>query len=371
MKIIITGGLGFIGTALATRLISEGHGVTLVDCLSTQIHGEVPEVAVPPGATVYRFDVRDAARRPEIFEGADAVVHFAAETGTAQSMYRIEKYVDVNERGLAAVLAAMSMCRTRPERVVLASSRSVYGEGAYRRADGGGGLIQPPPRTKEQLSRGQWDHLLDGRRLEAVATPASLAFSPGSVYGATKAGQELLLFSAASALDFRPVILRLQNVYGEGQSLRNPYTGIISIFFNRARQGLEIPLYEDGIESRDFVHISDVVSAFALALTADVPPGRPINVGSGVPTSVRELADTLIRVSGYRVPVRVSGQFRVGDIRHCFADLGCAQSLLGFSPKVDLLQGLQRFCAWAAGQPVHEDHSARATEELRRSGLGT
>jgi dTDP-L-rhamnose 4-epimerase len=371
VKVIITGGLGFIGTALATRLLSEGHAVTLVDSLSTQIHGDVPEVAVPLGATVCRFDVRDAARRSEVFEGAEAVVHLAAETGTGQSMYRIEEYVDVNERGLAAVLAAIAGCRKRPERVVLSSSRSVYGEGAYRRADGLGELIQPLPRTKEQLSQGQWDHALDGRRLEAIATPETLAFLPGSVYAATKAAQELLLFSASTALGFRPVILRLQNVYGEGQSLRNPYTGIISIFFNRARQGLEIPLYEDGIESRDFVHISDVVSAFSLALTADVPAGHAINIGSGVPSSVSELAETLIRVSGHHVPVQVTGQFRVGDIRHCYADLQRAQSLLGFSPKVTLSQGLERFCAWAREQPVHQDQSARATEELRKSGLGT
>ncbi len=371
MKVVITGGLGFIGSALASRLISEGHAVTVVDNLSPQIHGDLPGVDAPAGAMVIRLDVRDFAKRADILEGADVVVHLAAETGTGQSMYRIEEYVDVNERGLASLLAAIAGCRRRPRRVVLSSSRSVYGEGAYRCADGSGGLVQPLPRSKEQLALGQWDHRLGGVALNAVATPESLGFVPGSVYAATKAAQELLLFSAASALGFRPVILRLQNVYGEGQSLRNPYTGIISIFFNKARQGMEIPLYEDGLESRDFVHISDVVSAFSLALVADIPYGTAINIGSGVATSVSDLAETLTRVSGCRVPIRVTGQYRVGDIRHCFADLQRAKCMLGFSPKVTLASGLERFCAWATQQPVHEDLSVRATEELRRTGLGS
>ena len=259
MKIAITGGLGFIGTALARSLLAEGHEVVIVDHLSPQIHGAIPRLTAPEGAHVVRLDVRQVAEYSEIFEDCATVYHLAAETGTAQSMYKIADYVSVNELGTASLLEAISRCSRRPGRVVLSSSRSVYGEGAYEAVDAPGKLVQPASRSREQLLAGKWEPLdAAGRPLRVVATPESLPFAPGSIYAATKASQELLLNTAASALGFQATVLRLQNVYGEGQSLQNPYTGIISIFFNRARQGLEIPIYEDGKESRDFVHVSDV-----------------------------------------------------------------------------------------------------------------
>ena len=369
-KILVLGGLGFIGLALTRRLIAAGHDVSIVDNLSPQIHGDIPAVILPEGARVTRLDIRKLAERPELVDDRDAIFHLAAETGTGQSMYQIAHYVDVNELGTAALLEAIAKCQRRPRQVVLASSRSVYGEGAYvssRRPDK---LIQPAPRTRVQLDAAQWEPLDDrGLPLRAVATPETLPFAPGSVYAATKASQELLLASAGAALAFRSTVFRFQNVYGEGQSLRNPYTGIISIFFNRARQGMEIPLYEDGMESRDFVHVDDITRALALALEADLPAGVVMNLGAGIGTSVSELADALLAAGGLSVPVRVTGQFRVGDIRHCFADLSLANSLLGFRPEIDLREGLRRFAAWAAEQPVHEDRLAQATEELRRKGL--
>lgn len=369
-RILITGGLGFIGSALARRLSATGHDVLVIDSLSPQIHGDVPTVAAPDGVRVARIDVRELARRPDLVEGRDVVYHLAAETGTGQSMYQIAHYVHVNDGGTAALLEAMSQCSRRPQKVVLASSRSVYGEGAYVAEDAPGVLVQPAPRTRDQLDRGEWEPRdARGRPLRAVATPETLAFAPGSVYAATKASQELLLSSASSALGFRSTIFRFQNVYGEGQSLQNPYTGIISIFFNRARQQLEIPLYEDGEESRDFVHVQDIVTALHLALDADLPPGATMNLGAGRGTSVRELARELLSAAGLDVPVRVTGQFRVGDIRHCFADLDAARRLIGFQPEVRLDVGLRRFAAWASQQPIHEDRLAQATEELRRKGL--
>lgn len=370
MKIVITGGLGFIGSALARSLVAAGHEVTIIDSLSPQIHGAVPNVSVPDGVRVVRLDVRQVTEHAETFDGADAVYHLAAETGTAQSMYKIADYVSVNELGTAALLEAIARCSRRPTQVVLTSSRSVYGEGAYEAVDAPGVLLQPATRSKEQMLAGKWEPLDSaGRALRPVPTPESLPCAPGSIYAATKASQELLLNAAATALGFRSTILRLQNVFGEGQSLQNPYTGIISIFFNRARQGLEVPIYEDGKESRDFVHISDVVQVLLAALHADLPSGQVLNVGSGEGVAVERLAKELIEASGYKVTTRVTGQFRVGDIRHCYADLTQAARLLGYKPKVSLREGLSRFCAWAAAQPQHEDKLDRATEELRKKGL--
>ncbi len=370
MKIVITGGLGFIGQHLATRLVAAGHDVLLVDSLIAQIHGDIPSVTVPEGARVVRLDTSLLPEHPELIDGSDAVFHLAAETGTAQSMYRIAHYTGVNCGGTAALLEAIAKCSKRPRHVVLASSRSVYGEGAYVRPDAPTQLLQPAARAPEALAAGDWEPRdASGVALVAVPTPESLPFAPGSIYAATKAAQELLINSTATALGFRSTVFRFQNVYGEGQSLQNPYTGIITIFFNRARQGLDIPLYEDGLESRDFVHVSDIAAALHASLSTELPPGAVINLGSGEATSVRTLASSLLQAAAIDVPVRVTGQFRVGDIRHCHADLGLARRLMGFEPQVTLDEGLRRFCAWGVGQPVHEDRSAAATAELRSKGL--
>lgn len=368
LKVVITGGLGFIGSKLAQSLIGDGHEVLIIDNLSAQIHGELPSASVPEGAEFVRIDVRDLASRSDLFEGADAVAHLAAETGTAQSMYEIRRYVDVNEGGTAALLEALSACERRPGKILLSSSRSIYGEGAYRDADCA--IVQPASRTRAALDAGQWEPTdADGRPLEPIATPETLNFVPGSVYAATKASQELLLRAACPGLGIEPVILRFQNVYGEGQSLQNPYTGIISIFFNRARQGKELPIYEDGLETRDFVHVDDVVSAMRAALRVDLPQGAVLNVGAGVATSVQELAEKLCRAGGFDVSIRTTGQFRVGDIRHNFADISAAREVLGYFPQVDLESGLERFCFWARSQPEYQDRLDEATEELRHKGL--
>ncbi|WP_339345906.1 NAD-dependent epimerase/dehydratase family protein [uncultured Sphingomonas sp.] len=368
MRVLVTGGLGFIGTELCRALGQLGHETVIVDSVTTQVHGETPVFDLPPGANLVRLDVRDIAQRPELLEGVDTVFHLAAETGTAQSMYRIQHYVDVNERGTAALLEAIAQATSRPRRVILTSSRSVYGEGAYRDQDGA--IVHPAPRTRQQLESGQWEPRdAAGRPLTMIGTPESLPFAPGSIYAATKASQELLLVAASEALGFSAVTLRLQNVYGAGQSLQNPYTGIISIFFNRARQGLMLPIYEDGKETRDFVHVDDVVAGLISAMTSDVPSGTVCNIGSGIATPVDELAGELLRAGGLDVPVEVTGQFRVGDIRHNFADIERARTLLNYTPKVSLADGLRRFCGWAAGEPVYADRLDKATAELKAKGL--
>jgi len=370
MKIMVTGGLGFIGQALGAKLQSLGHEVVLIDSLTPQIHGALPVLNPPKGVNVVRLDIRDIARHADLVDGCGAIYHLAAETGTAQSMYRVQEYVAVNELGTAALIEAIASVSRRPKRVILASSRSVYGEGAYIAPNQPELLIQPDPRTPAQLAESVWEpRARDGTSLQAVATPESLPFSPGSIYAATKASQELLLRAAGPALGFKPIILRFQNVYGEGQSLQNPYTGIISIFFNRARQGMTIPVYEDGLESRDFIHIRDIVDGLVTALEADLPDGATMNLGAGAPTTVLELVDQLLKSSNLSVPVQVTGQYRVGDIRHCFADLTLARSLLGFEPKMTLAEGLSRFCNWAGSQPVHEDKLDEAAAELRARKL--
>jgi len=370
LKIVITGGLGFIGRHLATRLIAAGHEVLLIDSLNPQIHGDAPDTTPPEGARFVKLDATLLHEHSELLDGSDAVFHLAAETGTAQSMYRVTRYVGVNCGATAALLEAIARCTRRPRQVILASSRAIYGEGAYVRPDAPTRVLQPPPRTPLALAAALWEPRdADGSPLIAVATPESLPFAPGSVYAATKGSQELLLNSAAAALGLRSTIFRPQNVYGEGQSLRNPYTGIISIFFNRARQGLPISVYEDGQETRDFVHVSDVAAAMEAALAADLPSGVAINLGAGQPTTILDLAAALLRAGGLAVPVDVTGQYRVGDIRHGYADLAVARRLLGFAPRVALDEGLRRFCAWASSEPVHADRSNEATAELRSNGL--
>jgi len=368
-KILITGGAGFIGTRLAKRLVADGHSVVLLDTLSPQIHGDVPDYAVPDGMQFVRLDVRQLASRIDLVEGVDTVFHLAAETGTGQSMYQIANYVDVNAMGTAYLLEALSKAEKRPKRLILASSRSIYGEGAYAAPSRPDQIVHPDRRSKEQLARGEWDFSVDGEVLHAVATPETLQARPSSVYAASKMAQELLVTSVCDSLGIQPTLLRFQNVYGEGQSLRNPYTGVISIFYNRARQGLEINVYEDGQESRDFVHVEDVVEALTLAMKADTSFGATYNVGAGQATSLYDLAHTLVEISGTSAPIRISGDYRMGDIRHCFADLSAIRRDLGFTPKIDLRAGLGQFVSWASLQPAYQDLSGKAAAELRKRGL--
>jgi dTDP-L-rhamnose 4-epimerase len=370
MKIVITGGLGFIGLHLSRQLLTEGHEVLLIDLLSPQIHGEVPTVNIPHGAKVVRMDICHIANRYELIDGADVIFHLAAETGTAQSMYQMSHYTRVNCEGTTSLLEAIAKCKKKPKQIILGSSRSVYGEGAYSYSTEPGPIVTVTTRTREALDAGRWEPEDEtGCALVPVATPESFPLAPGSIYAATKAAQELFLISSSISLGMKVTIFRFQNVYGEGQSLRNPYTGIISIFFNRARQGLHIPVYEDGLESRDFVHISDVVSALTASLEVMMPNGIVLNIGSGIQTSVSKLVKTLLKVSSLDVSVQITGQYRLGDIRHCFADLTQVTRYLEFTPKMSLELGLKGFCEWAIKQPVHDDRSAKAEAELKEKGL--
>jgi dTDP-L-rhamnose 4-epimerase len=378
-KVLITGGLGFIGLALAKTLVRRGMTVRLLDNLSPQIHGVDPRPQL--GAQLEKQHVEvmlgDVCQRQDwmlALRDVVSVVHLAAETGTGQSMYRIGDYTSTNVLGTALLLDVLANDRHGVKKLVLASSRSVYGEGAYQCVHCG--LVYPPMRSLESLQASQWEPLCPRclGSIQPVATPETARTSPGSIYAATKLAQEDLVRIAANALGIPFLIFRLQNVYGEGQSLNNPYTGILSIFSNRIRQGKEILLFEDGQESRDFVHVSDVSEAIALGLTSEGGDGWTMNIGSGVQVSVETIARSLKRqFHDSSAPVAVSGQYRLGDIRHNYADMSAIGQRLAFSPKVPLEEGIARFVRWVKTQPIVqngvEDGLDRANRELIERGL--
>jgi len=373
-KVLITGGLGFIGEHVAQLLVEQGWHVLLFDNLSPQTHGAVPEITMQgllqqPGVQAYRGDVRNPADWETVLPEVSYVIHLAAETGTGQSMYKISRYTDTNVGGTATLLDYLANHRHNISKVILASSRSVYGEGPYRCAQCG--VVYPAMRSEEMLRSGQWEpHCPScGGLIKATATPEDAKLAPASIYAATKVAQEDLVRIATQALGIPAVILRLQNVYGEGQSLKNPYTGILSIFSNQLRLYKALSLYEDGRASRDFVHASDVARAIVLALGSEAADGCTLNVGSGSATTIEEIALLLREYLGSKIPYFVTGQYRLGDIRHGLADLTAIQARLEYEPLVSLEQGLSRFATWVKTQPVEPDQLVRATQELVERGL--
>jgi dTDP-L-rhamnose 4-epimerase len=377
--VLITGGLGFIGLTLARTLVQRGMAVRLMDNLSPQIHGvdsqpELGSLLEQHNVEVMRGDVCERRDWVLALRDVSSVVHLAAETGTGQSMYRIGDYTRTNVLGTALLLDVLANERHGVAKLLLASSRAVYGEGAYQCTRCG--PVYPPMRSLGCLQAAQWEPLCPCccGAIHPLATPETAQTSPGSIYAATKLAQEDLVRIAANALGIPFLIFRLQNVYGEGQSLNNPYTGILSIFSSRIRQGKEIPLFEDGQESRDFVHVSDVAEVMALGLTSDGGDGLTLNVGSGVQVSVETIARHLKQqFHDSDAAVIVSGQYRLGDIRHNYADMSAIGQALGFSPKVQLEEGMARFVSWVKTQPViqngAEDGLDRANRELIERGL--
>ena len=375
--VLVTGGAGFIGSHLVPALVRQGHSVRVLDSLAPQIHGEMPEglgwLSGARGIEFRRGSVTDRAALLAALDGVSAVIHLASETGTGQSMYEIARYCDRNVQGTAVLMDILAQEKgLAVDRVLIASSRSVYGEGAYVRADAPDGpRITPPARSAGALRARRWDPVCPdtGAALVAVPTREDDRTAPSSIYAATKLMQEDLVRIACDSLGLGHAILRLQNVYGEGQSLKNPYTGILSIFSTRVRRGLDLPIFEDGAESRDFVHVSDVAAAFAAALDRPDPVNAVINVGSGRKTSVMEVAAALSRAFGAEPDLRVTGEYRLGDIRHNYADTGRLAGLLDCAPRIDLDTGLGRFAAWVESQPLPEDRLAAANSELKARNM--
>ncbi|GAA3030697.1 NAD-dependent epimerase/dehydratase family protein [Microbacterium dextranolyticum] len=374
-RILITGGAGFIGASLARRLFEAGHSVRVLDKLLAQVHGDSPQETSPLLRSldgIADVQVGDVASLDDLrvaIAGIDVVVHLAAETGTGQSMYEIDRYVSTNIGGTAKLLQVLTDEEHSVRRVVVASSRAIYGEGAYRAADGR--VVYPPHRDAADMSSGDFEVHLAGYDypLSVIPTTEDARLHPSSVYGITKQTQEALVLGTAAAIGLEAISLRYQNVYGPGQSLTNPYTGILSIFSTLIRQNEPINVFEDGLESRDFIHISDVVEATFRACVAPALPTLAINVGSGVQTTVLQVVESLLNAFDADVPVTVSGRFRVGDIRHNVADTSMAQALLGFTPKVSFVEGIRDFASWVRTQPIETTLYQRSLDELERRRL--
>jgi len=373
MKILITGGAGFIGANLVTRLHAEGHAIRVLDTLSPQIHGAEPSASplrrqIEGKCEFILGSVCDPAAVGAALEGCDAVVHLAAETGTGQSMYEVARYCQNNVQGTAVLLEAMAQRKSQFRKVVVASSRAVYGEGRYMLD---GEYFYPLKRNETDLAAGRFDPICPrtGRALELVSTDEDSRIQPNSIYGVTKYTQEQMTLVNCRALAIPAVALRFQNVYGPGQSLSNPYTGILSIFSTRILHGQGIDIYEDGKESRDFVYIDDVVDSIVRSLVRDDVQDEVFGIGSGVATSVHTVAEELCRQYNREVPLRVTGAYRVGDIRHNFATPEKARRLLGFEARVDFVTGIQRFAQWVMAQPLAADSYTASVDEMKRRGL--
>lgn len=376
-RILITGGAGFIGLRLSRGLIAEGFELRILDTLSPQVHGNVPQGIdwlLKDGIEFVRGSVSERSDVEAALEGVTYVVHLAAETGTGQSMYEVARYNQVNSQGTALLLDVLANMRTRSvKRIVLTSSRAIYGEGAYvcKMCGNGERRVFPGARSIDQLRHHKWEPLCPQchTALTAAPTRETDPVQPASIYACTKCAQEDLVRVVCESLGIAYTILRLQNVYGEGQSLKNPYTGILSIFSTKVRQGLEVSAFEDGLESRDFVHVDDVVRAVSRSITLPEAANQVINVGSGVRTSVIDVATKLSEALGAKPNVKITSQFRAGDIRHNVADIGRLEKILGYQPRVSLDEGLKRFAGWVLTQPLTEDGLERATAELRSRGL--
>lgn len=374
MRILITGGAGFIGSNLVAELARHGHDVTVLDYLSPQIHGENPDESplfrsIVGKARFIRGSVTDRASIEAAMVGQDVIVHFAAETGTGQSMYMVEHYTNVNIQATAMMLNILAAKKDHGvKRMVVASSRSIYGEGKYLNAEGQ--AVFPVQRKVADMEAARFEIYDDsGSPLTLVPTDETARIHPSSVYGITKQVQEQLVMTVCPTIGIEPVALRYQNVYGPGQSLSNPYTGILSIFSNLILQGKEINVFEDGLESRDFVYIDDVVAATVLAVEHEQAAGEVFNVGSGEATTVLTVLEHLRKHLGEGAGFRVSGEFRVGDIRHNVADLSYVSSKLGFAPTVPFADGIERFAGWVSGLGPAKSDYEESLAEMRERGL--
>jgi dTDP-L-rhamnose 4-epimerase len=373
-NILITGGAGFIGSRLSLEMIKRGHKVVVLDNLSKQIHGENPESStlfksIKGKVKFIHGSVCDRKVVEEALEGIDTVVHYAAETGTGQSMYAIEHYTDVNVAGTALLLDIIANKPNIIKKIIVASSRAIYGEGAYECTEHG--TVYPEARSAENMSKKDFEvHCPKCEKIvQMIPTTEDAMVKPASIYGITKYNQEQMFLVVGKALGITSLAYRYQNVYGAGQSLVNPYTGILSIFSTRIRNGNEISIFEDGLESRDFVHIDDVVNATALGIETQKVMQAVFNVGSGKAINVHDLANKLRELLNSDVPVKITSNFRVGDIRHNLADLTKINKELGYSPKVTFEAGLKSFVEWVKNEAVGKDTYEASIKELKEKGL--
>lgn len=374
LNILITGGAGFIGSHLSNQLRARGHSVRVLDCLSPQIHTSSPHLSPTFTSLVddiefIRGDINNRQILRHALKNIDVVIHLAAETGTGQSMYSINSYCGTNIQGTAQLLDLISTECHSVKSIVVASSRAVLGEGAYLCPQHG--KVFPETRDLKYLEKGIFDPLCPQCRQPMMSIPTSedSPTCPTSIYGITKLAQERLVLTTTLGLGITGIALRFQNVYGPGQSLHNPYTGILSIFSTRFRNNDDINIFEDGKESRDFVFIDDVVLATTLAAEYPHITNSIFNVGSGLACSVLHVAELLASNLKSSSRLNISGNFRVGDIRHNTADLSRSRSILGYQPRISIETGLRLFSDWVLTQELPTDNYNASLKELTERGL--
>ena len=376
-KLLITGGAGFIGSEIVKQLTAQGGwDITVLDAMTEQIHGRDWQNSylyrsIEGKCRFIRGSVTDLDAMKEALAGQEYVIHLAAETGTGQSMYQINQYNETNIMGTSNLLQAISLMgkQNTVRKIVLSSSRSVYGEGKYECPRCG--IVYPKGREKERMLAGDFDFYCPkcGEKLKLLPTTEDSLIQPMSLYAYTKYAQERMLETMCPALGVDYTIFRYQNVYGVGQSLKNPYTGILSIFSTLMLDNKPINIFEDGQESRDFVNVRDVAACTIASLTRPESNGQIINVGSGVNTSVIEIAETLKKYYGSASEIKITGDFRIGDIAHNKADISAARTLLGFEPTVSLQEGLAAFCQWVMGQGEKTDNYQQSLTEMEKAGM--
>jgi len=374
-NILITGGAGFIGSNLSLKLIGNGYNVTVLDNLSPQIHGDNPEIDSPLFLSIsdkvdfIKGTVTSKSDWVSALKGQDAVIHLAAETGTGQSMYEIQRYVDVNIGGTGILLDLLANKEHSVKKVIIASSRAIYGEGKYLCA--AHGEVYPAERLDSNMSIGDFSCKCPvcHHDVQLVSTTENSMIHPTSIYGITKQTQEQMVMTVGKSLGIATVAFRFQNVYGPGQSLSNPYTGILSIFSTRIKNNKDINVFEDGQEMRDFVYIDDVVDSIFLGLEKEEANGQIYNVGTGVGTDVLTVAQTLSKCYGTDVPLIVSGNYRLGDIRHNYADITKISNELGFHPQWSFEKGISAFSKWVDNQAVQDDKYEQSIKEMKEKGL--
>jgi dTDP-L-rhamnose 4-epimerase len=369
-NVLVTGGAGFIGSHLVDALLARGHRVRVYDSLEPQVHkGQRPDY-LNPGAELRVGEMTDRDALRAALEGVEVVYHQAAAVGVAQSMYEIARYVEKNTLGVAVLLDILANEREslKVRRLITASSMSIYGEGQYRCAEHG--VVSPKLRPMEQFARGDWEMHCPAcdRHVAAEPTPEEKPLYPTSVYAISKRDHEELCLAVGWALGIPTIALRYFGVYGPRQALGNPYTGVLAIFSTRLLNGNPPVVYEDGQQIRDLIHVSDIVQGNILAMEREDVAHEVFNIGTGRPLRVNEVAKTLCRELHPSVEPVISGQFRAGDIRHCYADIGKARRLLGYEPKTPFEDGLRDLLGWVRGQEA-EDSFDKAQQELRQRGL--
>jgi dTDP-L-rhamnose 4-epimerase len=367
-RVLITGGAGFLGSHLSDALLQRGYSVRIYDSLSSQVHpAGVPEY-VASEAEFIRGDMRDRDGLGEALRGVSFIFHLAAAVGVGQSMYEIAHYMEANTLGTANLLQALLDTRTDLRKLVVASSMSIYGEGKYECAQCG--PMAPLPRSLEQLQQKRWEVACPrcGQALTPVPCDESKALQCTSIYALSKKDQEEMALLFGRTYRVPVVALRYFNIYGTRQALSNPYTGVAAIFASRLLNGRAPLVFEDGRQMRDFVSVQDVVQANLLAMESPAADGMALNVGSGEPVSIREIADVLARELGTSIPAEITGKYRAGDIRHCFADIGNIRRVLGYRPEVRLTDGLRELALWLRSQSA-EDRAAEAVRQLDLYGL--